>query len=193
MPRASEDAEGVLGMPRACLGRLSSHVSSSSRVLCSRVLQCLMGGKQGAVHMPSLAGVFADCAPGGAGLDGSPEGSLQGGGGREGDAQASLPPFTPNAIYTPRQGVRRQRISEPGDCLNLDGQAAPSRFIGGRGCRQAGRVWLAVWQGVAGWPDVIRKKAWPFCRTISGVRLCWELEEPKGPKGRVVACCWCGR
>ena len=26
-------------------------------------------------------------------------------------------------------------------------------------------------------------KGWPFYRTISGVRLCWELEEPKGPKG----------
>ena len=31
-------------------------------------------------------------------------------------------------------------------------------------------------------PDVIRKEAWSFYRTISGVRLCWELEEPKGPK-----------
>ena len=30
--------------------------------------------------------------------------------------------------------------------------------------------------------DVIRKQAWPFYRTISGVRLCWELEEPEGPK-----------
>ena len=30
--------------------------------------------------------------------------------------------------------------------------------------------------------DVIRKEAWPLCRTSSGVRLCWELEEPKGPK-----------
>jgi len=30
---------------------------------------------------------------------------------------------------------------------------------------------------------VIRKEAWPFYRTISGVRLCWELEEPKGPNG----------
>ena len=29
----------------------------------------------------------------------------------------------------------------------------------------------------------IRKEAWPFYRTSSGVRLCWELEEPKGPKG----------
>ena len=28
-----------------------------------------------------------------------------------------------------------------------------------------------------------RKEAWPFYRTISGVRLCWELKEPKGPKG----------
>ena len=27
------------------------------------------------------------------------------------------------------------------------------------------------------------KEAWSFYRTISGVRLCWELEEPKGPKG----------
>ena len=31
--------------------------------------------------------------------------------------------------------------------------------------------------------DVTRKEAWSFHRTISGVRLCWELEEPKGPKG----------
>ena len=28
------------------------------------------------------------------------------------------------------------------------------------------------------------KEAWSFYRTISGVRLCWELEEPQGPKGR---------
>ena len=32
---------------------------------------------------------------------------------------------------------------------------------------------------------VIRKEACPFSRTISGVRLCWELEEPKGSKGFV--------
>ena len=30
--------------------------------------------------------------------------------------------------------------------------------------------------------DVIREEAWPSYRTRSGVRLCWELEEPKGPK-----------
>ena len=34
--------------------------------------------------------------------------------------------------------------------------------------------------------NVIRKEAWPFYRTISGVRLCWELEEPEGPKGHHV-------
>jgi hypothetical protein len=34
--------------------------------------------------------------------------------------------------------------------------------------------------GVTGGPDVIQKAAWPFYRTISGVRLCWELEEPVG-------------
>jgi len=32
--------------------------------------------------------------------------------------------------------------------------------------------------------DVIRKEARSFYRAISGVRLCWELEEPKGPKGQ---------
>ena len=36
---------------------------------------------------------------------------------------------------------------------------------------------------ITGGADVIRKEAWPFYRTISGVRLCWELENPKGPKG----------
>ena len=35
----------------------------------------------------------------------------------------------------------------------------------------------------AGGPDVILKEAWPFYRTILGVRLCWELEEDKEPKG----------
>ena len=30
---------------------------------------------------------------------------------------------------------------------------------------------------------MIRKAAGPFYRTISGVRLCLELEEPQGPKG----------
>ena len=34
-----------------------------------------------------------------------------------------------------------------------------------------------------GRPDVIRKEAWSFYRTISGIHLCWELEEPDGPKG----------
>ena len=30
--------------------------------------------------------------------------------------------------------------------------------------------------------DVIQQEAWSLYRTISGVRLCWELEEPKGRK-----------
>ena len=34
---------------------------------------------------------------------------------------------------------------------------------------------------------MIRKEAWPFYRTISGVRLGWELEEPKGPTGPILA------
>ena len=28
------------------------------------------------------------------------------------------------------------------------------------------------------------EEAWSFYKTISCVRLCWELEEPKGPKGQ---------
>ena len=30
---------------------------------------------------------------------------------------------------------------------------------------------------------MIQKEAWSFYRTISGVRLCWELEKPEGSKG----------
>jgi hypothetical protein len=32
------------------------------------------------------------------------------------------------------------------------------------------------------WLDVIRKEAWPFYRTISDVRRCWQLEKSKGPR-----------
>ena len=35
----------------------------------------------------------------------------------------------------------------------------------------------------AGGLDVIRKEAWSLYSTSSGDRLCWEFEEPKGPKG----------
>ena len=31
---------------------------------------------------------------------------------------------------------------------------------------------------------MIRKDAWPFYKTTSDVRLCWEIEEVRGPKGR---------
>ena len=34
-----------------------------------------------------------------------------------------------------------------------------------------------------GGPDVLRKEAWSFYRTSSGVCLYWEVEVPKGPKG----------
>jgi len=33
--------------------------------------------------------------------------------------------------------------------------------------------------------DVIQKEAWPFYRTISGVRLYWVLEEPEGTKAPI--------
>ena len=45
--------------------------------------------------------------------------------------------------------------------------------------RQAASAAILCTEGL----DVIRKEAWSFYRTISGVRLCWELEEPKGPQG----------
>ena len=32
---------------------------------------------------------------------------------------------------------------------------------------------------------MIRKEAWSFYRTTSGLRLYWELEDPKGPQGHV--------
>ena len=34
--------------------------------------------------------------------------------------------------------------------------------------------------------DVVRKEVWPSYRSSSGVRLWWELKEPKGPKRAIV-------
>jgi len=45
-------------------------------------------------------------------------------------------------------------------------------------CPLAGYAAILCTEGL----DVIRKEAWSFYRTSSGVRLCWEFEEPKGPK-----------
>ena len=47
--------------------------------------------------------------------------------------------------------------------------------------RLAGTAAILCTEGL----DVIRKEAWSFYRTISGVRVCWEPEEPKGPEGKV--------
>ena len=55
----------------------------------------------------------------------------------------------------------------------------PSKIINNEDYPLAGSAAILCTEG----PDVIRKEAWPFYGTISGVRLCWELEEPKGPKG----------
>ena len=41
-------------------------------------------------------------------------------------------------------------------------------------------AWGAAFSSEGGTP--VRKEAWFFYRSISGVR-CWELEESKGPKG----------
>ena len=54
-----------------------------------------------------------------------------------------------------------------------------------RGSGLVGNNFISV-QRVTRMHDVIRKEAWSFYRTSSGVRLCWELEEPKGPKGMVL-------
>ena len=35
---------------------------------------------------------------------------------------------------------------------------------------------------------MIRKEAWSFYSTSSGVRLCWKLEEPTGPKDPTKIC-----
>ena len=43
------------------------------------------------------------------------------------------------------------------------------------------RLWLCTAIFCTGGLDVIRNEALTFYRTISGVRLCWELEEPREP------------
>jgi hypothetical protein len=64
---------------------------------------------------------------------------------------------------------------------------------GGCVCTNEGRMLvrmgLLVVARVRGCGDcvtVVRKEAWLFCRTSSGVRQSWELEQPKGPKGPCV-------
>ena len=39
---------------------------------------------------------------------------------------------------------------------------------------------------------MIRKEAWPFRAKKSGVRLCWDLEEPSGPKEPVPVSAYVG-
>ena len=58
-------------------------------------------------------------------------------------------------------------------------------MVNPRGTRSEGSQTFVSLTGSAailctGGLDMIRKEAWPFYITISGVRLCWELE-PKGP------------
>ena len=50
---------------------------------------------------------------------------------------------------------------------------------------------VLLWFGVAailctGGLDVIRKEAWPFYRTSSGVRLCWSSKNLKDLKDEIV-------
>ena len=72
-----------------------------------------------------------------------------------------------------------------GRCVSLI-SSSPVLLYGARSPSSAGakptrQSSLSSCSGTGG-PDVIRKEAWPFYRKISGVRLCEELEEPKGPK-----------
>ena len=61
-------------------------------------------------------------------------------------------------------GVWDQRVT----IWDTDTGAEVSSFLGGS-CH-SGKL------------DMIRKEAGLLCRTSSSVRLCWELEEPKGPR-----------
>ena len=72
--------------------------------------------------------------------------------------------------------------SRLGICGHVHYTCTPARPSLGAECKVAILVAILCTGGL----DVIRKDAWHFYRKISGVRLCRELEEPKGPKGRSV-------
>jgi len=80
----------------------------------------------------------------------------------------------------PRMSLRLQRLDRSGTAMS----SSISRRIwcSGRPTSPSDRDCAVLVGGL----DVIRKEARPFYRTSSGVRLCWELEEPKGPKGRTI-------
>ena len=58
-----------------------------------------------------------------------------------------------------------------------------ARRVDGPDLRGKPAFWIGGQGLCTGGLDVIRKEAWPSYRTISSVRLCWELEQPQRPEG----------
>ena len=80
-----------------------------------------------------------------------------------------------------RKGVSLGHVGEksnPKDLTNAIRKCYLCSLFYGRACR-----WAMLGESTSKEPK--GKEAWLFCRTSSGVRLCWELEEPKGPEGLV--------
>ena len=107
-------------------------------------------------------------------------------------------PGTPIPFPTTRRRALLRR-RPPGQHARATRPPCRVRTSGPRGAQRCWeRLWPEQWR-VGGRPRggcVVGRVSWPFYRTSSGVRLCWKLEEPKGPKGSVAPGCVsgpCGR
>ena len=100
----------------------------------------------------------------------------------EGALSAQIPTFrlsdsAENRVLVARTGLRVVH-SGRSTCRARSGQDHAVRL-----CREQRALAGSSAILCTGGPDVIQKEAWSFYKTSSGVRLCWELEEPKGPNG----------
>ena len=85
---------------------------------------------------------------------------------------------TPTPIETPQDPGHRPTAGSWGSAFSCK-RGTPVRY----GVYFARVTPRTIDLADTGGSDVIPKEAWPFYRASSGVRLCWELEEAKGPKG----------
>ena len=92
---------------------------------------------------------------------------------------AELESKEPKGFLTKLQPSRTRVVSRyTSEAMWIHQKAPPCET-----CEERGWHRLSCAQHCTWGPDVTRKEAWPFYRTIFGVCLYWEFEEPQGPKG----------
>jgi len=90
------------------------------------------------------------------------------------------------------EGWGFRRHAPGGRCWGVASSSSSFACRKGRGNISGPRILFSRFlprSSAPGGLNVIRREAWLFCGTSSGVRICWELEEPGGPKGPWYSSC----